>query len=62
MNLGKRVCPSEQLAKMFYFLLIASFVKHFQLKAIENEPLPTLEPIKGISISYQAFKAVVISR
>ena len=47
---------------MIYILFIASLLKHFQLKAIGNEPLPTLEPIKGITMSYQAFKAVVISR
>ena len=56
------MCSGESLAKMTFFLFVASLVKKFQFKAVDNETLPTLEPNEGFTLNYQGFKAVVISR
>ena len=56
------MCAGESLAKMTFFLFVASLVKTFQFKVVENEPLPTLVPNAGLALSYQGFKAVVVSR
>jgi len=61
-GLGKRMCSGEALAKNTYFLFTATLVKLFQFKPVQGQPLPTLDPINGVTLGYEGFKAAVLAR
>ncbi|XP_057381565.1 methyl farnesoate epoxidase-like [Daphnia carinata] len=61
-GLGKRQCLGEPLARNSFFLFTTALVKAFQLKAIPDRPLPTLEPLTGVTNVYQGFQAIVTPR
>lgn len=61
-GLGKRQCLGEPLARNSFFLFTTALVKAFQLKAIPDRPLPTLEPLTGVTNGYHGFQAIVTPR
>jgi methyl farnesoate epoxidase/farnesoate epoxidase len=56
------MCSGEALAKNTYFLFTAALVKLFQFKPVQGQPLPTLDPINGVTLGYEGFKAAVLAR
>lgn len=62
MYLGKRMCAGEPLANNTYFLFTAALIKSFKFKPINDQPLPTLDPVNGFTLGFKGFKAVVIPR
>ena len=53
------MCLGEPLARNTFFLLATTLVKTFEFKSVPGEPLPTLEPIAGITLSPKPYEAVV---
>lgn len=60
--IGKRMCSLDSLAKHTYYLFVAALVKKFKFQAAPNEPLPTPDPLNGLTLGYMGFKAVVTPR
>lgn len=56
------MCLGEPLARNTVFLFVATLVKTFEFKPVPGEPLPSLEPIAGLTLSPQPYKAVVTLR
>ncbi|XP_046656380.1 methyl farnesoate epoxidase-like [Daphnia pulicaria] len=61
-GIGKRMCLGDSLAKNTYFLFTAALIKKFRFEPVQNEPLPSLDPINGFTVGYSGFKAVVVPR
>lgn len=61
-GLGKRQCLGEPLARNSFFLFTAALVKAFQLEAVPARPLPSLDPLTGVTNGYQGFQAIVTPR
>lgn len=61
-DVGKRACLGEPLARNTIFLFVTALVKTFDLRPVSNEALPTLEPIAGVTLGPQPFRAVVTLR
>lgn len=61
-DLGKRACLGEPLARNTIFLFVTALIKTFDLRPVPNEALPTLEPIAGVTLGPQPFRAVVTLR
>lgn len=62
-GLGKRACLGDTIARQMYFLFSSAILKTFDIKAIPNEPLPSLNPkYTGFIIQYMFYKATVVPR
>lgn len=61
-GVGRRRCLGDVLARMELFLFYASIMHTFTIELPENEPLPSLKGIIGVTISPQAFRVKLIPR
>ena len=66
---GKRMCLGEPLARNTYFLFVTTLLKQFHFEfavsgAEEDgtDKLPSLEPVNGLAMGYQSFKARIKPR
>jgi len=59
---GKRKCIGESIAKNTVFLIFANVVKKFNFKTISSDPLPSDDPVGGLTIGPQKFYANVSIR
>jgi len=59
---GKRKCIGESIAKNTVFLMFANVVKKFNFKTISSDPLPSDDPVGGLTIGPQKFYANVSIR
>lgn len=59
---GKRRCLGEILAKNFIFLFFTGLLHHYTFSSIPGEPLPSGNPIPGITLSPEPFKVQMIPR
>ncbi|RZF48079.1 hypothetical protein LSTR_LSTR002145 [Laodelphax striatellus] len=48
---GKRRCLGESLAKNFILLFFASILRNYTMSPSPGKPIPTLDPIPGITLS-----------
>lgn len=60
-GLGKRRCLGEKMARSTLFLFFAAFMHQFDME-LENNELPTMKGIDGITIAPQPFKVRLINR
>lgn len=56
------MCLGEPLARNTFYLFTSALIKNFKFDAVPDAPLPTLEPITGVTNQYQRFRAVVTPR
>ena len=56
------MCLGEPLARNTYYLFVAALTKRFQFKAVQGSDLPSLDPLVGLTLAYDGFKAVVTPR
>ena len=56
------MCPGESLARRTYYLYVTALLKTFEFRGIPGEPLPSLQPIFGVTNTHSDFKALVILR
>ncbi|ETN60006.1 cytochrome P450 [Anopheles darlingi] len=61
-GVGRRRCLGDVLARMELFLFFASIMHSYTIVLPENEPLPSLKGIIGVTISPQAFRVKLIPR
>ncbi|KAL5012956.1 hypothetical protein ScPMuIL_011507 [Solemya velum] len=61
-SLGHRKCLGESLAKIEMFTFLTSIVQQYVIAPPENEPLPTLDGIVGLTHTPKPFKVRFISR
>lgn len=56
------MCLGEPLARNTFFIFTATLIKSFEWTLIPGSSPPTLEPLIGVTNSYQGFSAVVQPR
>ena len=61
-GIGRRVCLGEAVAKMELFLFLTTIIKKFDFVVPDNEPLPNLDGILGITYSPQPYKVRMVER
>lgn len=61
-GVGRRRCLGDVLARMELFLFFASIMHTFSIELPEDEPMPSLKGIIGVTISPQAFRVNLIPR
>nr|KAG5711010.1 hypothetical protein BaRGS_013744 [Batillaria attramentaria] len=54
-SVGRRVCLGESLARMELFLYLTTMIQHFRFLPPENDQLPSLEGILGLTYSPKRF-------
>ncbi|KAF5276125.1 hypothetical protein FQA39_LY18605 [Lamprigera yunnana] len=54
---GRRRCLGESLARMSLFIIFAELLKRYKILPIENKPLPSATPIRGIVCMPQPYLA-----
>ncbi|CAH0729734.1 unnamed protein product, partial [Brenthis ino] len=55
---GKRRCIGEGLARSELFMFLTHLLQKFNLKLPEGDPLPSTDPIDGVTLSARDFKIV----
>ncbi|XP_045473904.1 cytochrome P450 18a1 [Harmonia axyridis] len=61
-GVGRRVCLGEIMARMELFLFFSNFIHSFDVSVPEDEPLPSLTGIAGITISPKHYNVVLEPR
>ncbi|CAG9793846.1 unnamed protein product [Diatraea saccharalis] len=59
---GKRRCIGENLAKSELFMFITHILQKFNLRVPDGDPLPTAEPLDGLTLSAKPFKLLFQQR
>ncbi|CAL8124640.1 unnamed protein product [Orchesella dallaii] len=59
---GKRICPGQQLASISLTHYLAVLMQNFTFHPVPNEPLPSLQPIVGVTNGPQPFRALIEAR
>lgn len=59
---GKRKCIGESVAKNTVFLMFANVLKSFNFKTCRSSPLPSEDPVGGLTIGPQEFYAEISIR
>ncbi|GLV42629.1 Cytochrome P450 305a1 [Carabus blaptoides fortunei] len=61
-GLGKRRCLGELLARQCIFIFFVGILRKYQICSVPNIKLPSFDPIPGITLSPQKYKARLIPR
>uniref|UniRef100_A0A914P803 Cytochrome P450 n=1 Tax=Panagrolaimus davidi TaxID=227884 RepID=A0A914P803_9BILA len=61
-SVGKRQCLGESLARMELFLIISNFFNQFKLAPIDENNVPSLEKIPGLTVQPMNFNCKIIKR
>ncbi|KAK7503047.1 hypothetical protein BaRGS_00005673, partial [Batillaria attramentaria] len=61
-SVGRRVCLGESLARMELFLYLTTMIQHFRFLPPENDQLPSLEGILGLTYSPKRFLVRAVPR
>ena len=56
------MCLGESLARNTFFLFTTALLKTFEFRGLPGQPLPTLDPVSGITKSYDEFSAQIMLR
>ncbi|ODM94255.1 Methyl farnesoate epoxidase [Orchesella cincta] len=59
---GKRVCLGEPLAAMSLIHYLTVLMQNFTLRPVPNEPLPSVDPVIGVTNGPQPFRALIECR
>ena len=51
------MCLGESTARNAYYLFVTSLIKTFNFENMANMPLPILDPVNGLHLSYEGFQA-----
>lgn len=61
-SMGKRQCLGESLAKMELYLIITNFFNHFNITPLNEEKLPSMKKIRGITVQPYPFECNITKR
>jgi cytochrome P450 family 23 subfamily A len=61
-SMGKRQCLGESLAKMELYLIITNFFNHFNITPVNEEKLPSMKKIRGITVQPYPFECNITKR
>ncbi|CAL8121416.1 unnamed protein product [Orchesella dallaii] len=59
---GKRACLGESMASMSLLHSLVVLMQNFTFRPVPNEPLPSVEPVNGITNGPQVYRALVECR
>lgn len=59
---GRRRCIGEGLARSELFMFLTHLLQKFNLKLPEGDPLPSTDPIDGVTLSAKDFRIIFESR
>lgn len=56
---GRRICVGEALARMELYLFVTSVLHQFTFELVTGEPLPSFQPIVGLTLRPHAFNCFI---
>nr|XP_006813912.1 PREDICTED: cytochrome P450 2J6-like [Saccoglossus kowalevskii] len=60
--IGPRACLGEQLAKLELFIFFTTLMHRFSFSSLQGQPMPSLEPHLGISMTPKPYKLCITQR